>query len=103
MHAHFYLVSFQGIVMRVWASVEEREKGEIRHFLMEFLAARSMGLPLFIRNKLVQVLVLIGQADWPHAYPDMMDYILQVCLCVCTCVCVPVCVCVCVSMYVCVC
>ena len=46
---------------------------------MEFLAAQFTALPVFVGNKLVQVVVLIGQVDWPHACPELMGYILQVC------------------------
>ena len=47
---------------------------------MEFLATQFTVLPAFVGNKLIQVVVLIGQVDWPHDCPDLMEFITQVCL-----------------------
>ena len=47
---------------------------------MDFLAAKFPTLAKFIQNKLVQMVVLVGRADWPRDYPEFLDYILQVSL-----------------------
>ena len=69
---------FQGIVNHLWSSLAGTEQHDLRQFLVELLTTRSSNLSLFIRNKLIQVVVLIGRVDWPHAYPEFMTLIMQV-------------------------
>lgn len=54
------------------------EKLEIRVFLLEQLVGRYKVLPVFLRNKMAKVLVDVARVDWPHAYPEFLDNILQV-------------------------
>ena len=59
-------------------SIPAADRLKIRQFLMDFLATKFPALAKFVRNKLVQMVVLVGRADWPHEYPEFLDYILQV-------------------------
>jgi len=58
--------------------MSQSEKLEIRVFVLEHLLGRYKVLPVFLRNKMAKVLVDVARVDWPHAYPEFLDNILQV-------------------------
>ena len=62
-----------------WSGVSQTEKLEVRHLLSFYLMNNHQNLPVFVKNKLVKVLVDVGRQDWPHFYPDFFSNILEVC------------------------
>ncbi|XP_028395482.1 exportin-6-like [Dendronephthya gigantea] len=74
----YSLSVFEHLVNKRWSGVSQTEKLEVRHVLSYFLMNNHQSLPVFIKNKLVKVLVDIGRQDWPHFYPDFFTNILEV-------------------------
>ena len=86
MLSHFFhnicqhnLCLLQHLVNKRWSGVSQTEKLEIRHILSYYLMNNHQNLPVFIKHKLVKVLVDVGRQDWPHFYPDFFSNILEVC------------------------
>jgi hypothetical protein len=74
----FSLHILENNVLYQWSLMEPNQKLEIRGFLMEYLIQMFSRISSFIRNKLIHVLVLIGQQDWPHDYPHFISDIIHV-------------------------
>jgi hypothetical protein len=73
----FSLHILENNVLYQWSLMEPNQKLEIRGFLMEYLIQMFSRISSFIRNKLIHVLVLIGQQDWPHDYPHFISDIIH--------------------------
>ena len=52
------------------------DRGEIRVTLNNFLSQHYTAAPMFIRNKLIKLIVDIARSDWPHFYPEFFTQIL---------------------------
>lgn len=52
------------------------DRGEIRVTLNNFLSQHHVAAPMFIRNKLIKLIVDIARSDWPHFYPEFFTQIL---------------------------
>lgn len=74
----YSLSVFEHLINKRWSGVQQSEKHEVRNVLSYYLMSNHQQLPLFIRNKLVKVLVDIGRQDWPHFYPDFFTSIVEV-------------------------
>lgn len=74
----YSLSVFEDLVKKRWSGVPQLEKLEVRNILSFYLMSSHEQQPIFIRNKLVKVLVDIGRQDWPHFYPDFFTNILEV-------------------------
>lgn len=53
------------------------ERTEIRNTLNGFLVEHYKSAPVFIRNKMVKLVIDVARTDWPHFYPDFFPTILQ--------------------------
>ncbi|XP_076441128.1 exportin-6-like [Babylonia areolata] len=65
------------VINKQWMGIEVSNKMEIRNAVNQYLLANHTGVPTYIRNKLVKLVVDIGRLDWPHFYPDFFPSILQ--------------------------
>lgn len=58
--------------------MSDNDKAEIRLTLWNELMAKHEVMLYFIRNKLASLMVAIARYDWPHAYPDFFNNIVEV-------------------------
>ncbi|RDD40755.1 Exportin-6, partial [Trichoplax sp. H2] len=63
----------EDIVNKKWIGVDANEKREFRSTLPRLLLAKRTDFPIFVRNKLVKVIVDIARLDWPHFYPNFFN------------------------------
>lgn len=54
------------------------ERSQLRTLLYQYTLQRHALVPVFIRNKLLKLVVDIARYDWPHFYPDFFSNILTV-------------------------
>lgn len=75
----FALKVLEDLVNKMWASVGDKDRLEVQHFLLNFISLShdSASVESFIQKKAVKVLVDIGRADWPRRYPDFFSTIIQ--------------------------
>ncbi|KAK3752548.1 hypothetical protein QZH41_013413, partial [Actinostola sp. cb2023] len=65
------------VITKQWIGVQPTDKTEIRNFLYQYLLSHHKSLPVFVRNKLVKVIVDVGRIDWPHFYHNFFSNILE--------------------------
>ncbi|XP_062507791.1 exportin-6-like isoform X2 [Corticium candelabrum] len=75
----FALKVLEDLVNKMWASVVDKDRLEVRQFLLDFVmwSHGSMLVENYIQKKAIKVVVDIGRADWPHKYPEFFISIIQ--------------------------
>ncbi|XP_013164460.1 PREDICTED: exportin-6 [Papilio xuthus] len=73
----FILTTLENIINKLWISLAENERTEIRLTLWNELMAKHEVMLYFIRNKLASLMIAIARYDWPHEYPDFFSNIVE--------------------------
>lgn len=75
----FALTTLESVIRRRWVGMAAGDKAEIRTQLHGFLVKHSggSGIPAYIRNKVIKLLVDIACTDWPHFYPTFFTDITE--------------------------
>ncbi|XP_045536531.1 exportin-6 [Papilio machaon] len=73
----FILTTLENIINKLWISLSENERTEIRLTLWNELMAKHEVMLYFIRNKLASLMIAIARYDWPHEYPDFFTNIVE--------------------------
>ena len=73
----FSLTTLETVIHQRWVGMFGQDRAEIRTTLNNFLSQHHASAPLFIRNKLIKLIVDIARSDWPHFYPDFFTQILS--------------------------
>jgi len=73
----FSLTTLETFIHRRWVGMLGSDKAEIRTNLNDFLFQHHKTAPLFIKNKLIKLIVDIARSDWPHFYPEFFTQILS--------------------------
>lgn len=78
----FALTTLENVIRRRWVGMAAGDKAEIRTQLHGFLVKHSgggggSGIPAYIRNKVIKLLVDIACTDWPHFYPTFFTDITE--------------------------
>lgn len=53
-------------------------RNEIRQIIQGYLFTSATNAPHFVREKYAKLLVDIAKLDWPHEYPDFMNFMEEV-------------------------
>ncbi|XP_068633751.1 exportin-6 isoform X2 [Battus philenor] len=69
----FILTTLENIINKLWISLSQNERAEIRLTLWNELMTKHEVMQYFIRNKLASLMVAIARYDWPHEYPDFFS------------------------------
>jgi hypothetical protein len=75
--AMFSLTTLETTIRRRWVGMLGEDRAEIRTSLNSFLFRHHTSAPLFIRNKLIKLIVDIARSDWPHFYPEFFPQLLE--------------------------
>jgi hypothetical protein len=75
--AMFSLTTLETTIRRRWVGMLGEDRAEIRTSLNAFLFRHHASAPLFIRNKLIKLIVDIARSDWPHFYPEFFPQLLE--------------------------
>ncbi|KPJ08509.1 Exportin-6 [Papilio machaon] len=73
----FILTTLENIINKLWISLSDNERTEIRLTLWNELMAKHEVMLYFIRNKLASLMIAIARYDWPHEYPDFFTNIVE--------------------------
>ena len=73
----FSLTTLETCIQQRWVGMLGGDKAEVRTSLNTFLYQHHASMPIFIRNKLVKLIVDIARSDWPHFYPEFFTQILS--------------------------
>ena len=73
----FSLTTLETVIHQRWVGMFGQDRAEIRTTLNNFLSQHHISAPLFIRNKLIKLIVDIARSDWPHFYPEFFTQILS--------------------------
>ncbi|XP_073971870.1 exportin ellipsoid body open isoform X2 [Rhodnius prolixus] len=72
----FCLATLEKIITKQWLQLLWEERSQLRTLLYQYTLQRHALVPVFIRNKLLKLVVDIARLDWPHFYPDFFTNIL---------------------------
>ncbi|XP_014246351.1 exportin-6 [Cimex lectularius] len=72
----FCLATLEKIITKQWLQLMWEERSQLRTLLYQYTLQRHALVPVFIRNKLLKLVVDIARLDWPHFYPDFFTSIL---------------------------
>ncbi|KAL1132160.1 hypothetical protein AAG570_010117, partial [Ranatra chinensis] len=72
----FCLATLEKIITKQWLQLMWEERSQLRSLLYQYTLQRHAHTPIFIRNKLLKLVVDIARLDWPHFYPDFFTNIL---------------------------
>lgn len=72
----FCLATLEKIITKQWMQLMWEERSQLRTLLYQYTLQRHALVPVFIRNKLLKLVVDIARYDWPHFYPDFFTNIL---------------------------
>ncbi|CAH1405052.1 unnamed protein product [Nezara viridula] len=72
----FCLATLEKIITKQWMQLMWEERSQLRTLLYQYTLQRHALVPVFIRNKLLKLVVDIARYDWPHFYPDFFSNIL---------------------------
>lgn len=68
---------FENLVNQRWHGLQGGDKQQIRKFLYNYMLTKHSTVPIFIRNKSIRVVVIIGRHDWPMFYPSFFSNTMQ--------------------------
>ena len=65
----------ENTVHNKWSVIDADERQHVKTFLTEFLQDNFSQLKHFVRNKVLQVFVVIGRTEWREYFPQFLDIV----------------------------
>ncbi|CAG0919518.1 unnamed protein product [Notodromas monacha] len=73
----FCLTSLDKLISQRWIGLLPEERFKLRTSLLQMLEQHHANCPVFLRNKLMKLIVDIAGISWPLEYSDFIDHVFQ--------------------------